>query len=821
MGETTWQTEYSTHTVSSKNITGLEYDSDYWFIVVAHNNQPLDSSSTRKSFTTVAEVRALQSLEKPTTDIGVVLGGTFCSILIVALAFILFFYRRQMKKYNSIPQQELEGKIEGGIRSVNDTYQNHPSTGNFNPSASPNDLDEPTFEYGDDVAFAPDPPFRHSKHFLYENGRVAGKPREIPTPTVPPERQPIAVKDLEDYIIKGKDNDCQLFRKEFKEIPDSNLEASSASGAKTENRYKNRFINILPYDHSRVVLEKNGNADSSDYINASYIDGYKKPKAYIASQGCNKWTLQDMWRMVWQVDTRRIVMVTNLIEKGKVKCEQYWSDKEHDETFYGNIGVTLLDVERTTDYIIRTFSIRLRELDSDCPKETLSASRIIKQFHYVAWPDHGVPDRAGPIIAFRRKVRLHDVSHPGVILIHCSAGVGRTGAFIAIDYLLDAVQAEDSIDVYNYACSMRRDRVNMIQTLDQYVFVYDALLEALKIGDTIISSASFSTKFQSLLLPDENGISSLEKEYQLLDGVSYKGRPEDYALGSIPENMEKNRFSDILPADKYRPFLMTRVQGTNDYINAVYLDGYRSRNAYISTQMPMTHTVIDLWRLVHELQCGTVVMLNSWDEHDDTYGQYWSEENEECECGPFMIEASAINRDNPDVTVRELKLTFTPPPAQASPTPKNNSNNNNDTGDKPVNNNNSSPTQQKQQQLTVNHFQLNISWPDTLKETNLSTTSLKVALISLLDMVEKSQMKTGNKAIVVHCRDGVMHSGLFVAIGCIIERLKDEQEVEIFQTVRKLRDRRPSIIKDFDQYKFCYEMVLAYLTEFSIYSNFK
>ncbi|ESN99978.1 hypothetical protein HELRODRAFT_140014, partial [Helobdella robusta] len=579
---------------------------------------------------------------------------------------------------------------------------------------------------------------------------------------------PIKISDLMEYVRLGKEDDCFLLRKEFKEIPDMNGGASSTSGNKTENRYKNRFINILPYDHSRVVLDGVG----SDYINANYIDGYKRAKAYIASQGSSFWTVEDMWRMVWQVDALRIVMVTNLIEKGRVKCEQYWSDVENEEKLYGDIVVTLRDVEVTTDYIIRTFELRHKDND---------VIRSVKQFHYVAWPDHGVPDRVWPIISFRRKVRQYDDSHPGVVLVHCSAGVGRTGAYIALDYLLDQSANEQAIDVFQFTSNMRKDRVNMIQTLDQYIFVYDALLEALNIKNTIISSSEFPTKFHEL----KTKLAKLEKPATVSKNKNNKNnkdddKPDDYKLGDSEENKEKNRYPNILPADNHRPYLMTRVQGTNDYINAVYLDSYRKKNAYLITQMPMTHTVIDMWRLVYEVRCGTLIMLNPWDENDQTYGQYWSEENEECECGPFMIEAMSVNRENEHITVRELKLTF------------------NLSDDEEVS-------------VFNNDVDCDVTGLATFKNT----------LINMLEYVEKSQIKTGNNPIIIHCRDGVTHSGLYATISCVIERLKDEQEVDIFQSVRRMRDHRPSIIRNYEQYKLCYEMVLNYLSEFSIYSNFR
>jgi protein tyrosine phosphatase len=257
-----------------------------------------------------------------------------------------------------------------------------------------------------------------------------------------------------------------------------------------------------------------------------------------------------------------------------LKCEQYWPDAENEEKMYGDIGVTLTSIVRTVDFVVRSFELR----------KDGAAVRHVKQFHYTGWPDHGVPTRSSPIIAFRRRIRAHDKSHPGIIVVHCSAGVGRTGAFIAIDYLLEQAEHERVIDLFGLTCQMRRNRANMIQTVEQYIFVYDALLEALKVGKTVISCSVFKEEFEHLCVVDPvRNKSPLEEQYELLDKMSPKSKPEDYNLGSQPENQEKNRCPNILPADRHRPYLMTRVQGTNDYINAVFLDGYRSSNAYIIT----------------------------------------------------------------------------------------------------------------------------------------------------------------------------------------------------------------------------------------------
>ncbi|ELT88458.1 hypothetical protein CAPTEDRAFT_112007 [Capitella teleta] len=481
-----------------------------------------------------------------------------------------------------------------------------------------------------------------------------------------------------------------------------------------------------------------------------------------------------MWRLLWVIDSHRIIMVTNLVENGKRKCEQYWPDKKDEEKVYGGIGVTLRSIEQTADFVIRTF---------DSTKVSSILTRNIKQFHFTAWPDHGVPQRASPIISFRRKVRSYDQSHPGTMLVHCSAGVGRTGTFIALDFLQDMAEEEQAIDLFNCTMNMRRDRVNMIQTVEQYLFVYDALLEALKAGKTAIPCSSFRREYDLLYqIEGPQDKSRLQVQFETLATMTAEPREDECCSGKMPDNMEKNRFPEVVASDRHRPYLMTRVHGTNDYINAVFLDGYKSKNEYIVTQMPLPHTVIDLWRMIFEHNVGSVIMINPWDPNNESYGQYWPESGEDCECGPFVIESVATDKPHPDVLVRELRLIYQP---------------------------------QDSKPHTVNQFVLK-SWPkDALCPDN------KAAIIALINVVEKSQYKTGNGPLIMHCHNGIEASGLMAAISCVWDKMKVDQEVDIFHTVKQLRYHAPLAVQHLEQYDFLYQMVLAYLDEYETYANFR
>ncbi|XP_074163389.1 receptor-type tyrosine-protein phosphatase H [Sminthopsis crassicaudata] len=278
----------------------------------------------------------------------------------------------------------------------------------------------------------------------------------------------ISAEDLAAHILKNqKDSDCG-FAEEYQQLAVAGTGQTQTAAAALENRSKNRFSNVLPYDWARVPLQPLPGEPGSDYINASFIPGLAGPREFIATQGPLPQTVGDFWRLVWDQRSRTIVMLTNCVESGRVKCEHYWPLDAQTCT-HGRLRVTLKGEDVAEHWTIRDLQLFHMDL-----KESLS----VRQFHYTAWPDHGVPRSPDPLLAFQSLLRkwLEQSLEGGPPIVHCSAGVGRTGTLIALDVLLRQLQKYQYVGVQSFVRKMRRSRPLMVQTEGQYIFLYQTLL---------------------------------------------------------------------------------------------------------------------------------------------------------------------------------------------------------------------------------------------------------------------------------------------------------------------------------------------------------
>ncbi|XP_077053996.1 receptor-type tyrosine-protein phosphatase T isoform X7 [Siphateles boraxobius] len=573
----------------------------------------------------------------------------------------------------------------------------------------------------------------------------------------------IRVADLLQHITQMKCGQGYGFKEEYEGLAEGQT-APWETAKKDENRNKNRYGNIIAYDHTRVRLQLLEGDPHSDYINANYIDGYHRPRHYIATQGPMQETVRDFWRMIWQENSASIVMVTNLVEVGRVKCVRYWPDETE---VYGDIKVTLIETEPLAEYVIRTFTVQ---------KKGHHEIREIRQFHFTSWPDHGVPCYATGLLGFIRQVKFLNPPDAGPIIVHCSAGAGRTGCFIAVDIMLDMAESEGVVDIFNCIRELRSQRVNMVQTEEQYVFVHDAILEACLCGNTAIPVCEFRAIYYNISrLDPQTNSSQIKDEFQTLNIVTPRVRPEDCSVGLLPRNHDKNRSMDVLAVDRCLPFLISVDGESSNYINAALMDSHKQPAAFIVTQHPLPNTVADFWRLVFDYNCSTIVMLNEMDAAQLCM-QYWPEKGSCC-YGPIQVEFISADIDE-DIINRIFRICNMARPQDGY--------------------------------RLVQHFQF-IGWP-AYRDTPLSKRSILQLVRRLAKWQE--QYDGGDGRTVVHCLTGGGRSGTFCAICSICEMIQQQNIVDVFHTVKTLRNNKANMVETMEQYKFCYEVALESLNAF-------
>ncbi|XP_066113682.1 phosphatidylinositol phosphatase PTPRQ isoform X2 [Saccopteryx bilineata] len=280
--------------------------------------------------------------------------------------------------------------------------------------------------------------------------------------------RPISKKSFLQHVEELCTNNNLKFQEEFLELPKFLQDLSSTDADLPWNRAKNRFPNIKPYNNNRVKLIADASIPGSDYINASYVSGYLCPNEFIATQGPLPGTVGDFWRMVWETRAKTLVMLTQCFEKGRIRCHQYWPEDNKPVTVFGDIVITKLMEDVQIDWTIRDLKI---ERHGDC--------MTVRQCNFTAWPEHGVPENSAPLVHFVKLVRASRAHDTTPMVVHCSAGVGRTGVFIALDHLTQHINDHDFVDIYGLVAELRSERMCMVQNLAQYIFLHQCILDLL------------------------------------------------------------------------------------------------------------------------------------------------------------------------------------------------------------------------------------------------------------------------------------------------------------------------------------------------------
>ncbi|XP_052064146.1 receptor-type tyrosine-protein phosphatase mu-like [Mytilus californianus] len=568
----------------------------------------------------------------------------------------------------------------------------------------------------------------------------------------------VKIDELKDYIKQKQVNEG--LHSEYKTIP-YGPQHPTTTAQKKENMPKNRFKTTFPYDHTRVILQPVPGSQHMDYINASLVDGFEKESCYIASQGPLKHTFTDFWAMIWQNNTRKIIMLTNLMEVAKVKCDKYWPEGGKPMAL-GNLILTLQSEKERAAYVTREISVE--------DKKTKEKRNII-QYHFTAWPDHGTPDPLYLVLFHKHVISDHSDVESGKLLVHCSAGIGRTGTYIGLDALYEEGRVTGCVDIVKFVKKMRYSRMNMVQTPEQYVCLHYALLEAFTMKDTNIGKEEFG-KIWREIQSDKQPINhqKLYKEFKMLEAKTSEHGKSEYTAATSPENMEKNRNKTIIPSDNNRLFLTTYDKGRTDYINAVQAPSYTKFVGYLMTQLPLPETKIDFWTMIRDHNSSTIVMfINEQTEAELVYAT----SDDTFSCGSFTMKITRRENDGSDISSCTVVM---------------------------------SRKDEKSKEIVI-YYAVCSGYPKP---------SVLCKLVNLIS----TRVSMSHDAVTVVSGDGAKSCGLFCTFSNAVSSMTIDDNADIFQLARLLQLRRPEFFADFDEYRLCYEALNFYLESSNVYANF-
>ncbi|NXG36297.1 PTPRV phosphatase, partial [Dromaius novaehollandiae] len=570
------------------------------------------------------------------------------------------------------------------------------------------------------------------KQLRTKRTKKSSLPQEMVTYSLRNVHRPIPIQNFKQYYEMKTASGNHAFFQEFEELKEVGKEQPKVEAELPANISKNRYPHVLPYDHSRVKLTQLGEDPHSDYINANFMPGYTSQQEFIATQGPLKKTIEDFWRLVWEQNVYNIIMLTVCMENGRVLCDHYWPS-ESAPVSYGLVQVHLLKQSSSEEWTMREFKLW---------HEGLQAQRHVSHLHYTAWPDHGIPESTTSIMAFRELVREHiqSAKDAGPTLVHCSAGVGRSGTFLALDRLLQQMKQEKIVDTFGVVYTLRMNRYQMIQTLSQYIFLHSCILDKI-LEEPLLGLSGTET---SCPIP----LKSFAQHYAQKAAKSnvgflkeYEAVKEEASAATPPSGSQQARPSaSILRYDRSRVKFSLLEQGTfSGLLQMWHIPGCSSSRDYWAVQGPDKVTMEEFWTLVWEQDVHTILTLLPWHEK----GEVPTEACWPLEGDSLCIKMLTIQRgaEKPGSGWRCIQLKM--------------------------------KHEKKAKEKQVQQF-LYTLW-SSKKHPDVQS------LVEFLTAVRRCiPHRKRASPLILHCSGGVSQMGTLIALDCLLHQLKAERSVDVY-----------------------------------------